>query len=139
MNEKKGKKDQSANAKPNETIPVTIQVPKGIFAFFLDHIKYIQETEGWSNAQEYFEEAMWQDFEAQVDCMHLKIDEVCKQYNIPRAPWGNAPGVAIPLPPGLVKQLRSVAATGGYDTVQEMMQAWDRTGLFEAATSNLLD
>jgi hypothetical protein len=139
MKKEHGKMDRISNAKPNETISVTIQVPKGILHFLLDHIKYLEETEGWSNAQEYFEEAMWQDFEAQVDRMHLKINEVCERYNIPQSPWGNSPGKPIVLPPGLVKQLRGVAATGGYPTVQEMIQNWDRSGLLTSTASKLLD
>jgi len=80
------KKSQASKRKKtpkSDLVTLPLRVHRGMIKFIKDHAAILKETLGTRTPKEYFEHALEEDFDAQVDGMRLNHEEIYRKYGIP--------------------------------------------------------
>jgi len=63
-------------------VTLAIRVQRGMIKFMKDHAELFEERHGTGTPEEYFEQALEQDFAAELDSLHLNQEEIYRKYGI---------------------------------------------------------
>jgi hypothetical protein len=67
---------------PNDATAIQLTVSRGMVQFIKDHAAILQELGGTRTPEDFFENSIILDFNATLDAMHLKPEEIYKKYAI---------------------------------------------------------